>query len=236
MICDMTNEAYHSDYEWHTRSMLETYRLNTDQYLACYVDKTMQAYGASTRPMRRGSELHGAALEGEEPDEFKEEVGAMLKALRHHGKACELLWGVEGMNEKVVKQIWPTPFGGLKVKVRPDRLLPLPAPMIVELKTAANTAPSAFLASVTRYGYHRQAAMYQDICEKELDAQPELVYVVVKNAPPWNVRCYQLKTDLLERGRQEWRSTASDLAQSLSTNVWSIQPVEILEVAARRKK
>ena len=77
--------------------------------------------------------------------------------------------------------------------------------MIVDVKTTNDASPKAFLNTVIKYGYHRQAAIYIDgyneVTNGKVDA---FFFLVVEKTPPYRVECYTLEDMFINYGREEF--------------------------------
>lgn len=82
-------------------------------------------------------------------------------------------------------------------------------PTIVELKSARDPEPVAFGRQAFNLGYHCQGAFYQRGIATALEGVlPNLIYVVVRNEPPFEVAVYQASVEYITLGE---RQIAEDL-------------------------
>jgi len=75
--------------------------------------------------------------------------------------------------------------------------------MIVDLKSTVDASPGGFARSVSRYGYHIQAAFYQMIVEQVTGKLLPFRFIVVEKKAPYLVGVYDLDERYMERGRSK---------------------------------
>jgi hypothetical protein len=115
---------------------------------------------------------------------------------------------------------WTDAATDLLLRSRLDRLH-IARGLIVDAKTTTATDEQSFSNEVARYGYHRQAAFYQQAAfELTGDVMP-FVFCAVRKSRPYTVRFYDLSESFMNSGRAAMESGLSRLAESLNTGVWA---------------
>lgn len=113
------------------------------------------------------------------------------------------------------------PETGVLVKCRPDNDI-VSGRWLVDLKSTEDASAEAFMWSAYRYGYHRQAAFYLDVCGwQDPSAIPEDFYFIVfEKEPPFAFRVLRASPRFLMRGREAYRAALDTYAECVSSNVW----------------
>lgn len=138
--------------------------------------------------------------------------------------AKELIWADKGYSEYSIYR--EDPETGLLLRCRADRLVwPIPGPIWgADLKTAESANRAKWARSATTYGYHRQAAWYEDLIRAMFDVPDHFavpfVFVVVEKSKSCRCECFQLEPELVEIGRTENRTALRALAKAMEKNVW----------------
>ena len=117
-----------------------------------------------------------------------------------------------------VSQFWDDDATGIPLKARADMLLD--DGVIVDLKTAADASPRGFAAACARYGYHIQAAMYQDGFGE--DKYERFCFVAIETKPPFAAGIYWLSEASLELGRQQYRRALAEIAPYHKGDHWPL--------------
>lgn len=153
-------------------------------------------------------------------------IAGMAAGLAAHPKAREILWEADGgVNEQAI--VWRHPETCVLLRVLVDRMVPYESAdgkacwFVPDLKTTTDPSPDGFSRSIQRYGYHRQAAIYRDAVQA-LYPRDHLtfVFVVVRNAPPFEVACYELDDEAVATGRRQYESTLRQLVRRRESNNW----------------
>lgn len=145
-------------------------------------------------------------------------VQAMVASVRAEPMAARLL-GMPGPCEESI--FWTDKETGLPLKCRPDKRVIFPDDTVVaDLKTSNDPTQSAFQWRMYDLGYHRQAAHYIDGLATIGIEGPAWVFIVVRNAPPYECRVYELDQEAINFGREINREALIDLAKRLETNNW----------------
>lgn len=137
------------------------------------------------------------------------------QAILAHEWADRFLFGTGNDPWQVVT--WTDEETGLPCKLQLDRLVPS---CIVDLKTAKSVSPKGFASASLTFGYHRQAAWYQDGVEAATGERMPFAFVVVKNSPSWHVEVYELDEDFVELGRAKNRETIRRVADMYASGGW----------------
>lgn len=127
---------------------------------------------------------------------------------------------------------WEDAETGVRCKLMVDRLAEVYGrPTIGELKTSRNPSPREFRRDARRFGYGLQAAHNVAGVEDALGEKPQFFWVVVRNAPPFEVAVWRSSRLLLE-GRDDRREALRRLARCTDDEedgrLWR-QPWELLE-------
>ena len=109
----------------------------------------------------------------------------------------------------------------LPIKGRLDKLAEFPEGcIVVDLKTTADPSPEAFGKSVWLQRYHRQAAFYAMLATKHGYNVVAVVFVAVRNVPPYECVVYECDSGIIEAGERENRLALDDLARRLKADYW----------------
>jgi hypothetical protein len=95
---------------------------------------------------------------------------------------------------------------------RPDAL--------VGLKTTREIQIRRFATSAARYGYHLQWAFYSDGYEAMHHVALPTVEIVVESAPPHDVVVYEIPEDVIDAGREEYRTALEKLKWCRRGDEW----------------
>ena len=245
----ISSESYHADYaSGDSHSSLELFRESPAKYAAIRVHRTMQS-DPPTASMKVGSALHALLFEYDKPGQFalyqrrpgkqgpaiwntsacavkaktmlseKDFIllSRLFLAIANEPDAWELLVQQLGYNERIFAAV--DPGSGLQLKCKPDRLLE--NGLVVDLKTVDGPVdPSSWSRTVSRWGYHRQAAFYLDVLALAGQKADKFIFVAVSKDPPHEIGIYLASDDDIEDGRAENRETLTDLAECRRTGVW----------------
>ncbi|MDE2724425.1 MAG: PD-(D/E)XK nuclease-like domain-containing protein [Gemmatimonadota bacterium] len=138
------------------------------------------------------------------------QVEGMADSILRHPRASELVANVE--TEVMLNWKYKLDLDGEQIPVICKGLLDALVPgmgdrplTIMDIKTAADGSPDAFMRSVAVYNYHIQAAFYRDgLFAQTGDRDIEFVFVVVESAPPYAVGVYLLEPLAIDQGRREY--------------------------------
>lgn len=145
---------------------------------------------------------------------------AISAAVRAHPVAAQ--WLERGDAELTLR--WTDAETGIECKSRADWRT---NGMLVDLKSTKDCSARAMSASVLRYRYHAQAAMYLDgLAACGGDENTFALICVQKPAtleaasPPPKVRCYTLSEGAIEVGRITYRKWLRALAECRARDEW----------------
>jgi hypothetical protein len=114
---------------------------------------------------------------------------------------------------------WTDADTGLLLRSRLDRLH-IARGLIVDIKTTTATDEQSFSNEVARYGYHRQAAFYQQAAfELTADLHP-FVFCAIRKTRPYTVRFYDLSESFIQRGEDEIRAGLRRLKECQDSGNW----------------
>ena len=89
---------------------------------------------------------------------------------------------------------------GVKVKARPDLILPQQQ-IIIDFKTTSQVGSAdGFAKMAANFAYYIQASLYLEITKYK-----QFYFIVLETAEPYMVGCYKLDTEALEFGKSEIR-------------------------------
>jgi hypothetical protein len=200
----------------------------------------------STRPRNLGTATHTAILE---PERFKRDYAVYEGGIRR-GKAwdafveqsgdrmiltpseCEAVTAMstvvlmnaiasrylEGGSAEVTME-WQ--HRGRRCKGRVDYLTTVnERDYIVGLKTARDCRPFIFGSQAARLSYHLQWAWYRDGFVAVTGRVPALVEIVVESSAPHAVAVYEIPSDVIEQGREEYTTLLDVLEECERDNSW----------------
>lgn len=240
---------YHTDYDsGDSHSSLELFRESPARYAAIRVFRKMQPDPPSPAA-RFGLALHALMLEYDKECRFAvrpscTRIGTLapwgdvhMRAAHKHQltqKDVWLLWNtmlaicnepdawnllvlLQGWNERIFSAV--DPASGLPLKCKPDRVLE--NGLVVDLKTVDGAVdPESWSRTLSRWGYHRQAAFYLDVLQLAGQKADAFVFVAVSKDPPHEIGIYPIGQASLELGRRENAETLAALAECRKTGVW----------------
>lgn len=103
---------------------------------------------------------------------------------------------------------------GLNIKLRPD-IYSINKSTITDLKSCMDSSPKAFKGNVYSFGYSLTNAFYCDFAKKE-----NYVFAALEKESPYQVTLYQLSDEMIEYGRQQYRTALDLLKWSYDNNYW----------------
>lgn len=132
-------------------------------------------------------------------DQFKTAT-EMAASVKRHPTAKKLL--AKGTAEVTV--LWEDAETGLQCKAKIDWVSHLN--YLVDLKSTDDARLEEFNRSMTKYGYHRQNAMYVDGYEAVTGSKAkQFIFIVCEKKPPYAVSVFILDPHGVETGREEVR-------------------------------
>ncbi len=126
------------------------------------------------------------------------------------------------------------PATGIDCRVRPDFMIKpcdaFPTGLIVDLKTTDNASPTAFMRTITNFGYHLSAAMYLDGYEAEFGVRPAYIWLVVERDAPYAVASYTPTDEMLERGKADLDRALATLRTCMDSDHYPAYSSEIMAI------
>lgn len=147
---------------------------------------------------------------------------AMAASVKEHPSAARVLAG--GRAEVTAR--WKDADTELECKARADYLV-ADKGFVVDVKTADNAGADAFARAAAAYGYHRQAAFYQDGFTAAGIPISSFVFIVVEKTPPYAVALYMIDEAGMAMGRLAVRDAMERLADCLERDAWAAYPEKI---------
>jgi len=145
-----------------------------------------------------------------------DEASKMADSARKHPLVKELV-EMDGFCEQSVRVVHPE-FG--QMKARFDKLFP--AGHVLEIKTTRRSSPEAFSRDTHAFGYHRQAAFYEDVRDLALGAgQGIFLFVTICSIEPYETIVYRLEPSAIEVGRNENQALLIELNARRRAKDWS---------------
>lgn len=116
-----------------------------------------------------------------------------------------------------VSMIWEDKETKLKCKGRVDYV----RDFLIDIKTTDNASPRAFQASILKYGYYRQAAMYMDGYEAITGNRPsKFVFIAIESKPPYVTTPYTLDQEAIDIGQFDYRKLLIQYKQCCESGIW----------------
>jgi exodeoxyribonuclease VIII len=106
-------------------------------------------------------------------------------------------------------------FEGVEVRVRPDCINRVQN-FISDPKTCQENTKEAFKRDIYKWGYHLQAAFYSDALG--LPAE-NFIFIACETNYPYNVTCYDLSEEHIERGREAYKQALAEWKFYLETGI-----------------
>jgi len=149
----------------------------------------------------------------------------MINAIAEHKLARMLL--EKGSPEVTAK--WSCPATGLPAKVRSDSVRPEIA-VISDIKALEDASDDGFRKALSRYGYHRQDALYRAIFGEAGVTIRRFIFIAVEKAAPYLVKLHECTDDAFNAGHASWQRDAATLARCVESGVWPGYPETINKV------
>jgi len=93
-------------------------------------------------------------------------------------------------------------------------------PYLVGLKTSVDCRPMIFGNAAARFGYHLQWAWYLDGYKIITGVEPKMIEIVVESKPPHAVAPFEIPTEIIDQGRDEYDKLLVLLDRCEKTNTW----------------
>jgi len=103
---------------------------------------------------------------------------------------------------------------GLNIKMRPDSMSKNKS-IIVDIKSCLDSSAKEFKRSVYNYGYSISAAYYCDFLKRE-----NYIFAAVEKEAPFQVSLYSLNDDMIQYGREQYRTGLDLLKWSQDNSYW----------------
>lgn len=245
-----TNEQYHADTKWVSKSMLAVFAHSRREYFERFVEKSRPAEPA-TDAMQKGTIAHLAILE---PERFAESVAVAPTWTRDNRKAFES-WSEEtkatgkyehiltvdqsremdkmrGAAMSVARPLLDSPGlvehslrwldreSGLGLKCRVDKLIVAATPLILDLKTTYDTSARQFYFTAKKFDYGLQQIHYSDGVRWECGVVPSFYFLVVGTTKPFDAKMYSLPEKSLNDAKMRWRFLLNELAECYASGKW----------------
>lgn len=116
---------------------------------------------------------------------------------------------------------------GIEFQCKPDVVIPA-AKLILDLKTVSDARPHKFRYQVSDFGYHIQAATYQQAIYHLTGEWYRFVFIAIETQTPstagmpFKIALYELDHASIERGRIEMSSLIEDYIERKKSGDWSI--------------
>ncbi len=189
--------------------------LEPDRYATTFTTWTRRTEGGNAAP-RNGK--HWDTFQLENPgnailtyDQNAVAV-AIADAVRGHELAQPYL--VSGEPEVSLEWVLDEALGSIAAKGRVDWMTIVDRrPVLVGLKTTRDCRHFAFAKQAANLGYHMQWAYYFDGFKAIRRIEPRVVEIVVEVEAPHAVAVYNIPSDIIEQGREEYWELAKQLAE-----------------------
>ena len=152
----------------------------------------------------------------------------MAEAVLAHTGARAIL---ETEGDVEASMFWTDADTGVHCRGRIDKLAATAAGLVnVDLKTTADASMRGFAKSAANFGYHLQAAAYEDGLRRLTGEDCPTVLIAVEKEPPHLVALYEFPADEIARGLDKWRDALDALVKYRAGDYWpgypdSIQPL-----------
>lgn len=135
------------------------------------------------------------------------------EAVREHRLASRLLDDAD----TEVSMFAQDPDTGVWLRGRADALN---APVMVDVKSTANSDPRAFARDAAKYGYHIQAGFYLHLSDLLGLGVTAFAHLLVEKDPPHLVEVVELDEPALDRGRELARRAMERYRDCMSADRW----------------
>jgi hypothetical protein len=157
--------------------------------------------------------------------------GKVIVKVNEYRFACavrEAVWSkpvarkyLGGKGSTEVSVLWHDAANGRPCKARLDRITNVEGlDVIVGLKTTRDHAARPFANEAAKRLYYLQWAFYYDAYSTIAQSEPRMVEIVVESAPPYDSTAYIIPSEVLERGREEYRELLAKLGECEAQDRW----------------
>jgi exodeoxyribonuclease VIII len=136
----------------------------------------------------------------------------VVEAVMSHAEASKIM----AAGDPQVAGLWVDKETGVLCKMRLDWL----SAVISDLKVSVDVEADEFLKSMGTYGYHIQAAFYQDGYAAITGQRLQFVWIVAESKEPYRVRVYKANNQCLTAGRIAYRRGLYRYQLSQKANDW----------------
>lgn len=189
---------------------------------------TTAEQGKANKERKRAWEAEHAGALRMTAEDYAAAMG-MAHAIRQHPTASKLL-SHESFVQVTLR--WKDPTTGLECKARPDLYIP-DLGVIVDLKTAEDASEQGFITASSRFGYHRQDAMYRDAMAAIGMPVEHFLFLMVEKESPHAVGVYNHCEADVERGRVSINRDLARLAEAIETDNFGAYSDGIVTVELR---
>jgi len=125
---------------------------------------------------------------------------------------------------------------GLVQKIRPDRIVQRDDGLLflLDAKTTDDASKEGFRREIEKWGYHRQAAYYLDVCAALGVEIADFLWLAVEKEPPYAVGVYNLTKDDIEVGRKMYRRELALYAKCEDEGRWPAYSEDIETISLSR--
>lgn len=158
-------------------------------------------------------------------------IGRLQVALQSHSRARKL---IELPGDAELSLFWTDQITGLRLKVRPDRLLQT-LPLMVEAKSTCHAEKRAFARKIRDFDYHLSLAMYIQGVHHVLQRDVQPLFFVIEDRS-FELCLYKPDAVMLHEGYQRFRLAVETYARCVEANHWpGYQPgADIEEISLPR--
>jgi hypothetical protein len=196
--------------------------LEPDRYANTFVTWTRRTAGGNAAPRNGG---HWDAFQVENAGKtiltYDQNAAAVAIAEAVRGNEIAARYLAAGDPEVTLEWRLDEALGAIPAKGRLDWLTIIDGkPVLVGLKTARDCRHFAFAKQAANLGYHMQWAYYFDGFKAIRRTEPRVVEIVVEVDAPHAVAVYNIPTDIVEQGREDYWELAKALAECEVRGCW----------------
>lgn len=159
------------------------------------------------------------------PDEFAELTYVLRTIDRHidaHESAKRLIRGI-GFHEPQwnMRIKWDDDGNAIERKAELDLVMGNISGevTIVDVKTSRSTSADGFAREVVSWGYDIQCVWYQQALRELWKCEPRFLFVVIRNAEPYDVAVYELEADWIAQAHKDCANLLEQLSACLAGDV-----------------
>jgi len=146
-----------------------------------------------------------------------ETIEKMLASCRKDSTIQKLIEGTEYQ----LSLFWTDEESGLKLKTRPD-ICKRKKNVVVNLKTALDGSPKAFMRDMLKYNYPIQACLEMKGCVSSglMETVDNYFWLVVEKEPPYNATIYSFEASDIMTTMKELEYYLVKIAEAREKNFW----------------